>query len=212
MRQHGTRAMYVAERCRCEPCRAAHRDYNREWERRRSRAQVWGIEEVEPAFVDVTEARDHLAWLSGNGVGSRTVSEVTGLARSTVLSIARGEQVVARQETIDRILAVGTHRAPDVTLVDAAPAWRLIDDLVYLGFTKGRIAMAMGKKKPAMQLNRHRITRRSLDKVKAVYTKLLRETATWHGTYAGYAKRRCRCLRCREVAAEYKRQRRETAA
>jgi len=49
VRPHGTRARYVTDRCRCEACRRA----NREYQRRLTRVQLeerWGART--PRFVD----------------------------------------------------------------------------------------------------------------------------------------------------------------
>lgn len=208
MSKHGIRTTYVAG-CRCDPCRQANTDYGRTWDRRRRR-QSYGIETIEPRFADTTEAREHLLWLSANGVGRRTIANATGLSSTTIGEIFRGRQH-ATQRTVDLILAVGLHRAPAASRINAAPSWRLVDDLLYLGFTKVRIAREMGRNAPALRLGRDKILKTSAESIRRAWEQLIRETAAWHGTYAGYTKRRCRCIRCRDTAREFARRRREAA-
>lgn len=209
MRNHGTRAKYVVERCRCEPCRSAHREYNRQWDRRQRRAS-YGLEDANPAYVDASEAIAHIRWLRSQGVGKRTIANAAGIGLTSVEEFTKGIRTKARRETIDRILAVGTHRAPGGARVDAAPAWRLVDDLLHLGFTKTTIAAALGSKAktPALQLKRHRITKANLEKVRTMWAELVRTTEPWHGTYYGYARKNCRCIRCRKVMRDYTAERR----
>lgn len=211
MRTHGTRAKYVVEACRCELCRAAQRAYQLEWNRHQRRV-AYGIEDANPAYVDASEAVAHIKWLRSRGIGKRTIAKAAGIGLTSVDEFTKGIRTKARRETIDRILAVGTHRAPGGAYVDAAPAWRLIDDLLYLGFTKTRISYALGNKSHALQLGRDRISKRNLEKVRAVWAELVRESEPWHGTYAAYARKHCRCIRCREACRDYSRQRREDAA
>lgn len=206
-REHGTRAKYVAESCRCEPCKEANRSYAREQQRRQRRV-AYGIEQPDTKWVDPTEARDHLNWLRSQGLGTRTLMTITGLGRTALVEISRGIPKRIARDTANKILAASTIYRPRSALVDATPTWRLINDLIYLGFTKTRIAHELGGQSHALQLRRDRITHQSATKVKAIYELLLRETEHWHGDYSGYAKRNCRCLRCSATALEYQRERR----
>lgn len=209
MRSHGTRAKYTIERCRCDRCRTAHREYNRQWDRRQRRAS-YGLEDHNPAYIDASEAIAHIHWLRSKGVGKRTIAKAAGIGITSIDEFTKGIRTKARLETIHRILAVGTHRAAGGAHIDADPAWRLIDDLLLLGFTKTAIAAALGStaKTPALQLDRHRITKTSLDKVQTIWTELVRQTEAWHGTYYGYARKNCRCIRCRKVMRDYTAERR----
>jgi hypothetical protein len=159
MRQHGTRAKYVVEKCRCEPCRKANRDYALQRDRHKRRV-AFGIEEPRPAFVDATEAREHLLWLSKVGVGKRRVSKLTGISLSVIDRLRQGNQTKCRPKTAAKILAVGRSKASDGAFIDAKQTWRLIDDLVNHGWTKTAIAKAIGSKaqRPALQLQRNKVT------------------------------------------------------
>lgn len=202
MRQHGTRAKYVIDKCRCEPCTDANRRYARERDRH-ARRVAYGIEDEDTKYVDAGETREHLIWLSSIGVGRRTIAARTGLEPKTIRDIRIGETRRVLASTADRILAIGKSARPGATLVDASPTWALIDDLRYLGFTKTRIARELGAKTPALQLGRERITLEKMHQVNAIYQRLIRETPTWHGTLAGSKKNGCRCLRCAATAREY---------
>jgi hypothetical protein len=149
-RQHGTRAKYVVEKCRCEPCKDANRRYNRDRQRNERRAAA-GIEQLVVAYVDTAEARDHLRWLSSIGIGKRTVHKVTGVALSSIEAIRAGQMRKARARTVDRILAVGKHRTHGRIPVDPQPAFDMIDQLRANGWTNARIAQALGLKTPALQ-------------------------------------------------------------
>ena len=149
-RQHGTRAKYVVEKCRCEPCKDANRTYNRDRQRNERRARL-GIEELHVAYVDCSEAREHLLWLSSIGIGKRTVHKVTGVALSSVEGIRSGDIVKARPKTVDRILAVGKHRSHGRIPVDPTKALRMLDELHQAGMSKAAIARALGHKTPALQ-------------------------------------------------------------
>jgi len=154
-RQHGTRAKYVVERCRCEPCTDANRRYSRDRQRNQRRAEL-GIEDLYIAYVDCNEARDHLRWLSSIGIGKRTVHQVTGIAVSTIDRIRTGEQTKARKQTIDRILAVGKHRAHGQIPVDPTAALRMLDELVAAGMSKAQIARMLGLTSRSLQYKRNR--------------------------------------------------------
>lgn len=206
MADHGTRTRYVTG-CRCEPCRTAHRDYNREWDRQKRRIS-YGLEERHEPYVDASEAITHLHWLSSQGVGKRTIAKASGIGLTSISEFINGTRTRARQQTIDRILAVGTHRIADGSTIDARPAWALINDLLELGVTKRRIAKAIGAKTPALQINRQRIKPETMRRIQQAWTTISQELDPWHGTYTGYARHNCRCIRCRKAMRDYTAERR----
>ena len=162
MREHGTRAKYVVEKCRCEPCTNANRTYARQRDRQARRVR-YGFDEPKPAFIDATEAREHLLWLSSVGVGKRRVAELTGVSLSAIDKLRQGNRTKCRPQTADKILGVGRSRASDGAFIDAKKTWRLIDDLVKHGWTKQAIAKAIGSKaqRPALQLQPNQVTARN---------------------------------------------------
>lgn len=165
-RRHGTRACYVfgpepgsdrSRGCRCAPCCEANRAYARMQTKRQRRIRDG---KTDPVLVDAREARRHLRWLARQGIGLRTVEDITGLNRKTLAEIRDGTSQRTRPATAERILAVGKHRARDGAYVDAAPTWKLIDDLLAHGWTRSAIARQLGStaEQPALQLGRDRVT------------------------------------------------------
>ena len=206
MSRCGTRTGYVTG-CRCEPCRQAHREYNLHWDRHQRRVQ-YGLEERHTPYVDASEAIAHIHWLRSQGIGKRTIAKASGIGVTSITEFSNGTRTRARQETIDRILAVGTHRIKPGIRIDAAPTWELINDLLAFGFTKARIAKELGNKTPALQINRHRVNKSTADNMRQVWQRLVQETEPWHGTYTGYARHKCRCIRCRQAMRDYTNERR----
>jgi hypothetical protein len=209
-RAHGTRAKYVVEKCRCDPCTAANRVYARERERRINRDRL-GTGPPHAPYVDAAPAREHLEWLSSVGVGRRTIAQRTGVSLSALLDIKTGRHRRIRPETESKILAVGKFDRPKSTRVDATETFALIEDLLYLGLTKVRIAEALGCGRSLQLAKSKMMTVTRIERVRKVYVQLVAALPQWHGTYAGYAKRKCRCLRCTARASELARERRRVA-
>lgn len=83
--EHGTRARYVRDKCRCEPCRAANRDYSRTRARK-----YWGVRRALVRGDDLDFLRRHIR------------------ARDAILAasdLPRGE-VRGRRDELSRLLAV----------------------------------------------------------------------------------------------------------
>lgn len=112
----------------------------------------------------VREMRAHLRALAAHGVGLRRISTVSGVSRSRLCEIAGGAKRI-RPETVEAILGVPLDAARGAGLVPAAPAWRMIGCLLAAGTTKGKIAQALGAKRPALQLNREQILARTARRV-----------------------------------------------
>lgn len=174
MRAHGDRARYVAgpdendvagRGCRCRLCRAAVSAYEQE---RRQR--------IEPAYVSAGPAREHLAMLSERGVGLKTVAAVSGVSHGALTKIVygastrgRGPSKRIRPDTARRILAVTAAAAAAGARVDAGPTWALIDEMLAAGIPKSRIAAALGRTGPGLQLARGTVLRRNADAVAAFH-------------------------------------------
>lgn len=178
MREHGTRACYVfgtepgsdrSRGCRCEPCKEANRVYARGRDRATRRPDVL----VEAAYIDSVEVRRHLRWLETKGVGLRTISRRARVARSSLIELRSGARRRCARETEKRILLVFPADAADSALIDAAPTWRLINELRAQGHTKTSIARSLGCGSPALQLGRNRITARNARRVKALHSRLM---------------------------------------
>jgi hypothetical protein len=158
MREHGARACYMfgpnpgsnrANGCRCEPCSNANRTYARDRDRASRRPDV----EVEPAYIDATETRRHIQWLAKKGVGLRTIAARTRLSRTTITQLRDGARTRCTPATAELIAQVWPGDAADRACIDAAPTWRLVDDLLAHGHTRTSIARALGStaKAPALR-------------------------------------------------------------
>jgi hypothetical protein len=175
MRAHGTYARYRfgenggdwRNGCRCFDCSSTAVLYEKQREARKRRG--W-----EP-YVDNAAARDHLEWLRVNGVGLRTVAARTGLGRTALQKIVNGDVTRSRPETIRAVLAVNLSAAHGAALIDAGRTWRLLDELVALGHTKGSIAMRLGAATPALQIGRRRVKASTAHKVEALHRELTAE-------------------------------------
>ena len=175
-RDHGTNARYrwgevgddYRNGCRCFECCSAGVLY----EKLRANRKRRGMD----AYVDNTEAREHLLWLEQHGVGLRTVCEVSGVSRSALSLIRKGVRPVSRPETITAILAVHTGNAAPGAVIDGAPTMALIDELLALGHTKGAVAQMLGASTKALQVcKRGTIRRETADKVAELHEQLTRE-------------------------------------
>lgn len=172
MSEHGTRSKYV-EGCHCPPCTEANRVYGLRYERSWRSPDVWG---ETTNLVSAEPVRQHLLKLRDAGVGRRQVERLTGLGESCVYDIARGETKRVRPETADLILAVSENELAPSSLVDAAPTWKLVDEMVRKGIRKYRIAHALGNKRPALQLGKTRITKRQADAIEQLYEDWMSES------------------------------------
>ena len=84
--QHGTRAAYVHDRCRCRSCA----DANAAASTARTREQTYG--RWSP-FVDAEPLRQHIARLRSHGIGINRIAELAGLSPSHIRALIypRGE-------------------------------------------------------------------------------------------------------------------------
>lgn len=161
----GTRLRYYAG-CRCFQCRMANANYEAERKMARARGEGNGLVSAEPA-------REHLAYLSANGVGMKTAADAAKVAPSIVAKIIYKQRLKIREQTERRILAVTTATRADGALVDGAATWVLLDELVASGYSRARIASEMaGKPVKALQLRREHVTVRNAGLVRQVYDRL----------------------------------------
>jgi hypothetical protein len=177
VRDHGTHACYVfgpdpggdtANGCRCEPCRVASREYNRDARNR-----------IVPAYVSAGPARAHLAFLAEEGIGLKSVAKITGLSHGALTKLVYGDRARGsapskrvRPSTAERVLAVTPADAPGGTREPAGPVWDLIDRLVAAGVPKVRIAERIGQKGPGLQLGRGFVNRRHARTIRTMAAEL----------------------------------------
>ena len=159
-RPHGHRLRYLAG-CKCFKCRRANSDYERERQAARAAGDWNGI-------VDADRARRHILALARQGVGRRMVAAASDVAESVIADVRAGRKTNIRARTERRILAVTPACRGDAALVPAKRTWERIEWLLDEGFTKGRIALELGRKTRALQLNREWVTARNAAAVEAL--------------------------------------------
>lgn len=154
-REHGTSAKYVVEKCRCRECTTACREYEQDRRRR-----------IEPAYVGADRARQHIAWLSEQGIGLKTIVAVSGVSQGALWKLVYGDQKRfgrpskrIRRETEQAILSVGPDNARGGTREAAGPVWKIVDGLLAKGWTKAAIGRALGQTGPSLQLGAEFVTR-----------------------------------------------------
>lgn len=171
-REHGTQACYVfgewggdsRKGCRCEVCKEGN---TRRYHERKAR--------IEPAYVAADRAREHVAWLSTQGVGLKQVVKISGVSQGAIWKLMYGKrqqdgtQVPSKRitrVTEQAILAVMPSEGADGSRVPAAPTLALIDRLVAAGVPKVRIAERVGQTGPGLQVGGQFVTRRIARAVK----------------------------------------------
>ncbi len=148
---HGTRMKYLGG-CRCLPCRGAYSQYETDRQREiKETGRRTGV-------VSARRAREHLLELSKNGVGRRSVHHASGVADSILheIKLGRRERIFAKTE--HRILQVDESAKGAAGIIPAGPTWKLINELLEEGYTKSYLAKRLGRKVPALQIHKERVT------------------------------------------------------
>lgn len=139
---HGTYVTYVMDRCRCDPCRQAVGDYNRD------RARWLGeFPRTPPPLVSGKVARRHVKALMAQGMGQGRIAGLAGIPTSIVGALVwgrhdrkasrRGTRRI-RRETETALLGVLLDLA-DGAKVSAVEAEAIIAELVARGWSKAAI-------------------------------------------------------------------------
>lgn len=151
---HGTYSSYTVNRCRCAECRRANTLY----ERRRTRLKAEG----RFPWRGPEPSRRRLGERLGQGCPLRSISRETGIARSRLQEILHGKHDVhgdlvavtrVHEQTECRLLLLDPARARDPGKVGGKNTWLQIQELIDFGIPKSRIALALGKQSPALQLS-----------------------------------------------------------
>ena len=170
--QHGTRVAYVADGCRCTPCRAA----NRAAERLRMAALRVGCWQP---YVDPGPARVRLKLLRENGVGLDQIAKITNTPKSTIRRLLREPEFSPRRirpETADRLMAV--RPSPEYVAprsqVDAGETRCRIEILVAAGHSIPELARALGKSSVSLRrtLDRRTVTAQTALSVSNLYDRI----------------------------------------
>lgn len=191
--QHGTRACYVLDRCRCEPCAKA----NAAAERWRTRQKAYGRYD---RYVPAEPVREHLAALKDYGIGLKRVSELSGVSNGSLTKIVygtyapstgphrgragngdliRGPARRVLRSTAERIYAVEAVPAnlnPGNPDRERTPTARLhLRALVALGWSINRLGDRLGINRGNMGgiIHGDRVMqRRTVDAIEALYAEL----------------------------------------
>lgn len=163
-REHGDRLRYMAG-CRCFQCRRANSAYEAARKVARAAGEGNGI-------VPAAKARAHMAHLSALGVGRRSVAAASDVADSVLTEIIAGRKQNIRAATERAILAVTVDAMGDRALVPAKATWKLLNELIKDGFTKGELALRLGYKTPALQLKKDFVTARNKHLVERLHRAL----------------------------------------
>lgn len=159
-RDHGERAKYVVEGCRCLACSLANRIYAAENEL----ARLYGEVDLVPA----DKVRAHLRALGEQGVGYKQAAKVAGSSKSATMKILNGTTARVRSDTAARLLAVTPADVAQGQYVDAAETWSYVGTLLELGYPKAWISFHIGQGGRALQLGKARVTKRNADAIKAL--------------------------------------------
>lgn len=151
---HASRGRYTSG-CRCEACRKAAREY----ERQRVRRKAYG----KPSnLVDAEPVRQRVRKLQQAGYSMAEICRVSGVAKSTLDGIMRrhwrtGKPCARCQRHVkDAIFGIkGKRRLKGTQLVDAAEIRRDIDRWTDAGITVARIADVTGTPRNTLDSVRH---------------------------------------------------------
>lgn len=128
-------------------------------------------------LVDAAPARAHLFALSAAGVGKRAVAAACDVPRSQLAKLKSGARTKIRRSTLRRILSVDASAVSDHGMVDAAETWRLLNQLLQLGFTKQQVARRLGSvaKTPSLQVKRDQVLAKTAQRVAKVHREMTLE-------------------------------------
>jgi transcriptional regulator with XRE-family HTH domain len=184
VRKHGSRACYVfgpepggdrSNGCRCDDCRRAVREYERERTRR-----------IAPAYVGAAPARAHVRFLSEHGVGLKQIVKRSGVSQGALWKLMYGKDGKPskriRRETSERILAVQPADRADGSRVPAGPVWEQVDTLLERGWTRAAIARGIGQER-ALQLGREWVTAANARAVAALLDQPVPPRRSRHGLH-----------------------------
>ena len=191
--EHGTRAAYVLDRCRCRPCAKANSDAEL-W---RERQKAYGRYHK---YVSAEFVRDHLRELGEYGIGLKRVAKLSGVSTGTLSKIVfgvyapvegefkgckgKGELVRERsrrvlRSTAEKIYAVEAVPAnlgvgqPDH---ERTPTARLhLQALVALGWSQSKLGDRLGIQRSNMTpiVDGERVLNRgTVERIEALYAEL----------------------------------------
>ncbi len=165
---HGTRARYVAARCRCDDCRRANREYGRARAHARRRGDTNRLIAAAPAAA-------HIRALSASGVGKNAIAAACDVPTSTLWKILTGKRVVIREQTAAKILGVDAGALADGALVPAGPAWRMVREILKAGLTRSEISRRIGNNGKSLQIQKAKVRASTELRLRRLHAAVLRE-------------------------------------
>lgn len=121
------------------------------------------------------DVRTHLRKLSRAGVGYKAVAAACDVSKTVLLQVLTGRKKLVRLRTAQRVLAVTKEAIADHALVNAAPTWRLVEQMLEAGLTKGAIARRLGCERAALQIQKTRVLARTAFAVKRLHAQVMRQ-------------------------------------
>lgn len=143
--QHGTRACYVHDHCRCYPCGAANSNYAAALNRQ--------IAYGRSNLVDAEPVREHIRALMAGGMGWKQVAKRSGVSTGALSRLLWGKKREdgtyrpptrrVQAETAQSITAVHLELA-EHALVDSTGSVRRIRALIAIGWSQAKLADRLG--------------------------------------------------------------------
>lgn len=137
--EHGTRACYTLDGCRCPECAEARRSYDRIYDLRKK-----GL--IPDTTVDAAPVRAHVTLLLAGGMSLKRIALVSGVAHGTLSKLIYGIPKISRppskrvhQETAARVYAC-PYTVADGAKVDRAEFDMLLDELLARGWSRVQVA------------------------------------------------------------------------
>lgn len=201
-REHGLFSTYKAG-CRCEMCREAVAEYERERRKRKARGET--------PWTDAAPIREHLRNLmcshSGiqDGISIKRIARLAGIGEGTIQNIIWGSHGTepaekVRKETADKILAIKPDSFSAIYikhgLEEAHAVQKMLSEIYELGITPNQLGAAIDWKDPRFRL-------RSMKFVSATLAKKIENLhwALWRTN--GAFRTICSCELPEELRQEY---------
>lgn len=105
-----------------------------------------GIQAPEELFVDSTEVREHIIFLSSRGVGLGAIAKQVGTYRSTIQRIKRGLTKTTKKELADKILAIPAIPRVPMAFTSAEPIKKMLNELETKGISSKDVGRVLGAK------------------------------------------------------------------
>ena len=125
-------------------------------------------------FVPAAAVCASLAQLVAQGLGTRQIARLTGVARSTICALVTSPPPTVRASTAQKLAVIAT-LPPTVAngaLVKATKAWRAIDSLQREGYTRRTLAWHLGLHSQQLQLAHPFIRQSTARKLAALHHQL----------------------------------------